>query len=86
MTDHPVIHHPHITEKTMDAMDFDNKLQFIVNTEATKYEIADAIEEQYDVIVDSVNTQIMPQGEKKAIIQLSDDDNAQDVASRIGVF
>jgi len=81
-----VIHHPLVTEKAMDKMDFDNKLQFIVDIDATKGEITEAIESRYEVTVTKVNTQITAQGEKKAVVSLSEDDDAQDIASRIGVF
>ena len=81
-----VVHHPIITEKAMDAMDFENTLTFVVDVQATKPEIADAVAERYDVAVESVNTMVTPQGEKKAMVRLSDADDAQDVASRIGVF
>jgi len=81
-----VIDHPLVTEKAMDEMDFDNKLQFVVDIDATKTEIAEAIESRYDVTTTGVNTQITPQGEKKAVVALSDDDDAQEIASRIGVF
>lgn len=80
------IKHPLVTEKAMDRMDFDNKLQFVVTTDASKPEIAEAVSGQFDVTVENVNTQVTPQGRKKATVQLSDDDDAQDVASRIGVF
>ena len=78
--------HPLVTEKAMNDMDFENKLQFICLSEATKPEIADAIEQQFDVTVDSVNTHNRMDGDKKATVTLSDNDDAQEVASRIGVF
>ncbi|MFQ3320918.1 MAG: large subunit ribosomal protein L23 [Natronomonas sp.] len=78
--------HPLVTEKAMNAMDFDNKMQFICTSESTKGDIADAVEAQFDVVVDSVNTQNTMDGEKKATVKLSEDDDAQEVASRIGVF
>ena len=81
-----IIDYPLVTDKAMDEMDFDNKLLFIVDLDAHKPEIRDAIQDQYDVTVTNVNTQITPQGEKKATVTLSEDDDAQDVASRIGVF
>ncbi|WP_331233835.1 50S ribosomal protein L23 [Natronorarus salvus] len=81
-----VIVHPLVTEKAMNDMDFENKLQFIVGLEATKTEIEEAVAERYDVSVESVNTQITMQGQKKAVVRLGDDDDAQEVASRIGVF
>jgi len=78
--------HPLVTEKAMNEMDFENKLQFICESEATKDDIAAAIERQFDVAVASVNTQNTMEGEKKATVLLSEDDDAQEVASRIGVF
>ncbi|WP_435115064.1 50S ribosomal protein L23 [Halolamina sp. C58] len=81
-----VIEHPLVTEKAMDQMDFDNTLQFIVNVDADKPTIEAEIESSYDVTVDSLNTMVTPQGKKKAIVRLSEEDDAQEIASRIGVF
>ena len=81
-----LIEHPLVTEKAMDEMDFDNKLQFIVDLDATKAEIEDEIESRYEVTVVNVNTQVTPRGKKKATVRLGEDDDAQEVASRIGVF
>ncbi|MEF8801594.1 MAG: 50S ribosomal protein L23 [Halolamina sp.] len=81
-----VIHHPLVTEKAMDQMDFDNKLHFIVHIDANKTEVKEEIESRYDVTVHSLNTLITPRGEKKAIVRLSEADDAQEIASRIGVF
>lgn len=81
-----VIAHPIVTEKAMNDMDFLNKLQFVVATDANKQEIAEAVESQFDVAVDDVNTMVTMEGTKKAFVTLSDADDAQEVASRIGVF
>ncbi|WP_440764638.1 50S ribosomal protein L23 [Natronorubrum sp. DTA7] len=81
-----IIEHPLVTEKAMNDMDFENKLQFVVNPDAAKPEISSVVEERFDVSVDNVNTQVTMKGKKKAIIKLSEDDDAQEVASRIGVF
>ncbi|MEZ3142844.1 50S ribosomal protein L23 [Halobaculum sp. MBLA0143] len=81
-----VVHHPLVTEKAMDEMDFANKLQFVVDSDATKPEIREEVESRFEVAVTSVNTQVTPQGRKKATLRLSEEDDAQDVASRIGVF
>ena len=81
-----VIQYPYVTEKAMNDMDFQNKLQFVVADHATKADVADAVEAQYEVMVDDVNTQNTMKGLKKAIVRLSEDDDAQEVASRIGVF
>lgn len=81
-----VVEYPWVTEKAMNEMDFENKLQFIVSLDATKPEIRDEIEDRYDVTIEKINTQVTMNGNKKATVSLSDDDDAQDVASRIGVF
>jgi large subunit ribosomal protein L23 len=81
-----IIHHPLVTEKAMNEMDFDNKLQFIVHLDATKAEVRDEIESRYDVVIEKVNTQVTPKGKKKATVRLSEEDDAQEIASRIGVF
>ena len=83
---HDVIKYPHMTEKAMDDLDFSNKLQFVVDSGAPKPEIADAVADQFDVTVVDVTTQVTPDGEKKAVVRLSEDDEAEDIASRIGVF
>ena len=80
------VKYPHVTEKGVDKMDFQNKMQFIVDLDATKAEIQDEIESRYEVAVVNVNTQVTPRGKKKATVRLGEDDDAQEVASRIGVF
>ncbi len=81
-----VVRRPHITEKAMDLMDFENKMQFIVDTEASKDEIEGDIESMWDVEVSNVNTMITMKGEKKAIVEFVEDGAASDVASRMGAF
>lgn len=81
-----LIHHPLVTEKAMNEMDFENRLQFVVDLDATKPEIKEEVESRYEVTVTSVNTMVTPQGRKKAIVALSEADDAQEIASRIGVF
>jgi len=84
MTD--AIKYPHVTEKAVDKMDFQNKLLFICHSDATKDEIVDEVSTQFDVTVEDVNTMVTTKGEKKATVQLSDEHDAQEIASRIGVF
>jgi len=78
--------YPHVTEKTVDKMDFDNKMVFICQTDATKEQIVEEVEEQFDLNTTNINTMITPKGQKKAELTLSDEHDAQEVASRIGVF
>jgi archaeal ribosomal protein L23 len=81
-----VIEHPLVTEKAMNDMDYENKLQFVVDDGATKPEIGAAVEDRYDVRVVGVNTQHTMDGVKKAVVRLHEDDDADEIASRIGVF
>ncbi|SEW08346.1 50S ribosomal protein L23 [Natrinema salifodinae] len=81
-----VIEHPLVTEKAMNDMDFENKLQFVVTPDAAKPEIRDEVEERFEISVQNINTQVTMNGKKKAVVRLSEEDDAQEVASRIGVF
>lgn len=51
---------PVITEKSGDMMDNLNQYVFVVDSKANKVEIKKAVEAQYNVTVDSVNTLVMP--------------------------
>ncbi|MFC3958675.1 50S ribosomal protein L23 [Halovivax cerinus] len=81
-----LIDYPLVTEKAMNDMDFENKLQFIVDVDAAKPEIREEVESRFDVTVTKLNTQVTMEGTKKATVTLDEDDDAQEVASRIGVF
>jgi large subunit ribosomal protein L23 len=78
--------HPHVTEKTVDKMDFQNKMVFVCQPEASKPEIVADVEQQFDVEIDGVSTMVTPDGQTKAEVQLTDEHDAQEIASRIGVF
>jgi len=80
------IQYPHVTEKTVDKMDFENKMVFICQPEASKGEIVEEVEEQFEVEVVGINTMVTTDGETKAELTLSEEHDAQEVASRIGVF
>jgi len=81
-----IIEHPLVTEQAMNQMDFKNKLVFVVDVDATKPEITEEVSERYDVRVVDVSTQVTSKGKKKATVTLSEDDDATEIASRIGVF
>ncbi len=80
-----IILHPYVTERALFMMDRENKLQFIVKKTASKEEIKKAIEEIFQVEVESVNTMITKHG-KKAIVKLKPEYSAEEVGMRIGVF
>jgi large subunit ribosomal protein L23 len=75
-----------ITERASEIVEKENRLTFIVNRKATKGQIREAIETLYEVRVLKVNTLITPAGEKKAMVKLSPEYNAADLAVKLGLF
>jgi large subunit ribosomal protein L23 len=75
-----------ITERASEIVEKENRLTFIVNRRATKGQIREAIERLYEVKVIKVNTLITPDGKKKALVKLSPEHNAADLAVKLGLF
>lgn len=65
LTSHDIIRKPVITEKTMLAM-AENKYTFVVHINSNKSQIKKAVEEVFDVKVDSVKT-IRTMGKTKRV-------------------
>ncbi len=86
MKPYDVIIRPEMTEKAMKLVEYENKLIFIVHMKSGKNDIKMAIEELYEVKVDSVNTLITPKGQKKAYIKFKPEFRAEELATRIGIF
>jgi large subunit ribosomal protein L23 len=86
MESHKVIKYPMMTERSVNMIENENKLVFIVDRRATKHEIAIAVKELYEVEAETVNTLITRKGEKKAFIKLKDEYDASDVAIRLGIL
>ena len=80
-----VIFHPYVTEKAMNLMENENKLEFLVRRNAKKNEIKKEVEETFEVKVESVNTRIKADG-KHAIVKLGKGYSAEELGMRIGVF
>jgi len=85
MDPYKIIFHPYVTEKTMNHMEKNNALEFIVKRDANKEQIKKSVEQLFDVKVKSVNTRISKYG-KHAIVVFMPEFNAEDVGMRIGVF
>jgi large subunit ribosomal protein L23 len=81
-----IIKSPYITEKVTGMIDSENTLEFLVDMKSTKPEIKKALEELYDVEVASVRTMITSRGEKKAVVRLSKDGDANELATRLGLL
>ncbi len=80
------IKYPFITEKATLSMEKNNSLQFLVDRRARKEQIAKEVQKMYNVKVVKVTTLISPKGEKKAIVTLSPENSAEEIASRLGIF
>jgi large subunit ribosomal protein L23 len=81
-----IVKHPYITEKSTELIDEGNMLQFIVDINASKRQIKIEIEKLFDVRVEKVRTMITPRGDKRAIVTLSEEDSADEIMTRLGVF
>ncbi|QEE14872.1 50S ribosomal protein L23 [Promethearchaeum syntrophicum] len=81
-----IIKKPLVTENTFDLIEDQNKLVFIVERSANKFQIKQAIENLYSVKIIKINTLITPSGEKKALVKLHPNDSAADLAIKLGIF
>ena len=86
MDSYSIIIKPHVTEKTMNLIDENNEITFVVRRSANKKQIKRAFEELYEEEVAKVNTHINTKGEKVAYIKLVEEEMAEELAVRIGVF
>jgi large subunit ribosomal protein L23 len=80
-----IIFHPYVTEKTMNFMEKNNALEFVVKRNANKTVIKKAIEQMFEVKVKDINTRITKHG-KHAIVTFMPEFNAEDIGMRIGIF
>ena len=85
MDPYDIIFHPFVTEKTMNFMEKNNALEFVVKRTANKKQIKKAIEKMFEVKVQNVNTRVTKNG-KHAIVTFTPDIKAEDIGMRIGIF
>jgi ribosomal protein uL23 len=81
-----IIIRPVVTEASLEAVEDENKLIFYVVRTANKNTIKWAVESLYEVVVEKVNTLIMPNGKKKAMVRLAPEYSAAEVATNLGIF
>ena len=86
MDPYEVVLYPLMTESASLMVEKENKLVFAVNLKASKTDVKRAVEQLYEVKVESVNTQVTPAGEKKAFVKLHPDYRAADVAIKLGIL
>lgn len=81
---HSIILRPYITEKTFNLIERENKLTFIVADSASKKDVNEAIKAMYESNVKEVNIFRTIQG-KKAIVRFTKDDEARQLATKLGL-
>lgn len=86
MDPYEVLFYPLMTESASLMVEKENKLVFAINLKANKIDVKKAVEELYEVKVQSVNTEITAKGEKKAFVKLHPDYRASDVAIKLGIL
>ena len=80
-----IILKPYITEKTFAMIENERKICFIVEREASKPEIAEAVNTLYNQKAINVNTARTIYG-KKAFVQFETAEKARDLATKIGML
>lgn len=86
LDDHQVIKYPLTTESAMKMIENDNTIVFIVDVRANKPKIKAAVQKTYEIQAAKINTLVRPDGLKKAYVRLTSDNDALDVASKIGII
>ena len=81
-----MIRYPVSTEKAIKQLELDNKLVFIVDRKDTKPEIKKMIEELFSVKIETIRTNIGRDGKKRAIVRLSPETPALDIATNLGLL
>ena len=76
--------HPITTESSMKKIQSSNTIILVFDSKAHKKNIKFLMEKIYKTKVIKINTLITPNGLKKAFIKLSPDQDALDVANKIG--
>ncbi len=81
-----IVKYPLTTEKSVRMREQENKIIFIVEKDANKIEIKNAIEKMFNVKVINVSTSILNDGRKKAYARLAKENIAKDVITQMGLM
>ncbi|MCX8190378.1 MAG: 50S ribosomal protein L23 [Candidatus Diapherotrites archaeon] len=77
---------PLVSEKAVDMVEKENKITFITKKEVSKAKVKKLFEEEFKVKVDKVNIINDMRGQKKAIIKISKNYKASDIAMKLGLL
>ena len=85
MEPYKIIKYPLSTEKSIRLMESQNKLIFVVDINADKKMIKNAIKDMFKTEVDNVKT-FVQKGQKRAYIKFSKKTPAIDIATQLGLM
>ncbi|MFT4309401.1 MAG: 50S ribosomal protein L23 [Candidatus Woesearchaeota archaeon] len=77
---------PMSSEKNIRMIERENKLCFIIDKNAKAKHVKKEVEDRFKVKVVKVNTLYDTKGRKKAYVKLSEEDNAMDIATSLGLI
>ena len=80
-----IIQRPYITEKTYALVENEQKICFLVEKEATKSQIIEAVKTLYNEDATNIQTARTAYG-KKAFVKFNSPDKARDLANKIGMM
>lgn len=80
------IKYPLLSEKSVNLIEKENKIIFVVDKNATKQEIKKEIEELYNLKVGEVKTLINTRGEKRAFIKFLKANAASNLATKLNII
>ncbi len=86
LQDLEIVYFPLVTEKSVNMIEAENKLTFIVSDKANKQDVKRVVEKSYGVKVEKINIIRDRRGRKKAIVRLGKENKAQDLATKLGVL
>ena len=81
-----IIKFPVSSESAIRTIEDNNTLVFMVDPHATKTQIKKACEELYSFKPVKVNTLITPDGTKKAYVKVPKENEALEIANKIGIM
>jgi len=85
MDPYKIVKYPLSTEKSIRLMESQNKLIFVVDIDADKKMVKNAVEAMFKVKVENVRTYI-GKGEKRAYVRFSNENPAIDIATQLGLM
>jgi large subunit ribosomal protein L23 len=86
MNTREIIAHPLVSEDSVNLVETENKIIFIVDLRASKNDVRRAVEELYEVQVSDVHTVITSRGIKKAYVKLAPQYKAADLSVKLGIL